>query len=174
MKIVIGSTSTPKISAVREVFGDFFREENIEIIALEVDSGVNKTPFSVEECILGGRNRIKKCQQQISDADYYIGIEGGILKTAEFLFLAPWAVIFKRSTKKESVGSGALVPLRTEFFSELGPKVEISDTMHHKMFDSKLIEQKKILGVGGLITKGLIKRHDQVCLALRVALSTIE
>jgi len=174
MKIVIGSTSTPKITAVKEVFDDFFKGETIEIIPIEVDSGVNLTPFSVEECILGGRNRIKKCQQQIADADYYVGIESGVLKTTEFIFLTPWAIIFERSTNKESIGSGALVPLKEKFFSKLSPEVEISKTMHYEMFNSKLIEQKKTLGVGGLITKGLIKRHDQVCLALRVALSTLE
>jgi inosine/xanthosine triphosphatase len=174
MKIVIGSTSVPKISAVKEVFNDFFKREIIEIIPIEVDSGVNPTPFSVEECILGGRNRIKKCQQQIPDADYYIGIESGVLKTTKFIFLTPWAIIFKRSTNEESIGSGALVPLKTKFFSKLSPGVEISETMHYEMFNQKLVEQKKVLGVGGLITKGLIKRHDQVCLALRVALSTIE
>ena len=174
MKIIIGSTSNPKVSAVKEVFNDFFKGEIIEIIPIEVDSGVNPTPFSVEECILGGRNRIKKCQQQIPDADYYVGIESGIFKTAEFLFLAPWAVIFKKSTNKESFGSGALVPLRIELFSEISPKIAISETMHYEMFDQKLVEQKKILGVGGLITKGLITRHDQISLALKIALSTIE
>jgi inosine/xanthosine triphosphatase len=174
MKIVIGSTSAPKISAVKEVFEDFFKKETIEIIPIEIDSGVNPTPFSVEECVLGGRNRIKKCQQQIPGADYYVGIESGILQTAEFIFLAPWAIIFNRLTNKESIGSGALVPLKTKFFSKLCPEVEISKTMHYKMFNEKLVEQKKTLGVGGLITGGLIKRHDQVCLALRVALSTIE
>ena len=173
MKIVVGSTSAPKVSAVREVFSDFFKGEIIEIIPIEVDSTVDPTPFSVEECVLGGRNRIKECQKKISDADYYVGIESGILKTKEFIFLAPWAIVFKKSTQKESIGSGAMVPLRTEFFSEVNPKIEISKTMNYEMFDKNLVEQKKMLGVGGLITNGLIKRHDQVCLALKVALSTI-
>jgi len=173
MKVVIGSTSIPKISAVKEVFCNFFKGENIEIISIDVDSGVSLTPFSVEECVLGGRNRIKTCQQQISDADYYVGIESGVFKTTEFIFLTPWAVILKKSTNKESVGSGALVPIKAEFFSQFGPEVEISETMHYEMFNQKLLKQKKILGVGGLITNGLIKRHDQVCLALTVALSTV-
>ena len=174
MKIVIGSTSAPKVSAVKEVFSNFFSDETIDIIPVEANSLVSPTPFSVEECILGGRNRIKKCQQQVPDADYYIGIESGILKTPEFIFLTPWAVILKSSNSKESVGSGALVPIKPDSFSKLDASVEISKTLRDEMFEKELVAQKKIIGVGGLVTKGLVKRHDQVCLALRVALSTIE
>jgi non-canonical (house-cleaning) NTP pyrophosphatase len=174
MKIVIGSTSAPKVSATKEVFADFFKGEDIAIVSIEVDSGVSPTPFSVEECILGGRTRIEKCRQSIPDADYYVGIESGVLQTDEFTFLTPWAVIFKRATNKESVGSGALVPVKAAFFSKFDSSVEISDTMRYELFDPKLVLQKKTLGVGGVLTQGVIQRHDQVCLALKVALSTVE
>jgi len=173
-KIVVGSTSGPKISAVEGVIKEFFGNQEVQIISHDVDSKVSPTPFSIDECILGARNRIEECKKNDKDGKYYIGIESGIIKTSEFFLLGAWAVIQEGSTEKEGVGSSAMVPLPREIFSELSPDVRISDTMDYSKFDQSLIDQKKVLGVGGVITKGVIKRHDQVSLALRVAFSILK
>ena len=170
MKVVVGSTSEPKVSAVKEAFKDYFYEK-IQIVAVDVNSDVSRTPFSVDECIRGCRNRINRCKEKVPDADYYVGIESGILKTSEFCFLGAWAVILNAATGKESIGSSALVPLPSSAFTNISPDVRISETMNYGLFDSDLVKKKSVLGVGGIITHGLITRHNQVSLALKVALS---
>ena len=174
IKIVVGSTSKPKISAVEAVTKEFFNNQEIQIVAQNVESNVNPTPFSVDECILGARNRIKESKKIENDGSYYIGIESGIIKTSEFFLLGAWAVVLDRITGREGIGSSAMVPLPKEIFTELSPSVRISQTMDYGKFAQSLVDQKKILGVGGVITNGIIKRHDQVLLALRVAFSILK
>jgi non-canonical (house-cleaning) NTP pyrophosphatase len=173
MKVVVGSTNTAKVSATTEVFKDFFAGTAVEIVPLEADPGIDPTPFSAEACIRGGRARIEICRHRIPDADFYVGIESGILETAGFFFLAPWAVIFRSATAEDSVGSGGLVPLQERYFSTFGPHVPIGDTLRYELFDPKLAERKKMLGVGGIITGGRVPRDEQFFLALTIALSTL-
>jgi len=76
MKIFVGSMNPVKVEAVREVFEEFF--DDVKVIGEEVGSGVSKQPFG-DEVIRGAEDRAKKALKLV-DADYGVGIEGGVMK----------------------------------------------------------------------------------------------
>lgn len=79
MKIIIATQSPPKVQAIQEAIAKcpYLQNENIEIVSMKAKSGVSDMPTSMEENMLGAKNRAFDAQNQVSDADFYIGMEGG-------------------------------------------------------------------------------------------------
>src|ERR1041384_7646335 len=65
--IAVGSTRKPKLAAVREAVGamagTLAPDIAIEILGVEVESGVNHTPLSREESMRGARQRAVSLQK---------------------------------------------------------------------------------------------------------------
>ncbi len=81
MKILVGSENPVKIAAVKEAFSEYF--ENPEIVCFAADSGVPAQPVNMQT-FEGARNRASALkvlnERQNLNADFFIGIEGGIIK----------------------------------------------------------------------------------------------
>ena len=81
MKILVGSKNPVKIKSVEEAFSLYFK--NISVEGIEIDSGVPVQPVN-DETYIGAQNRASKLKEmndkQNIGADYFIGIEGGIVK----------------------------------------------------------------------------------------------
>ena len=105
LTIGVGSTRKPKISAVQDAV-DGMRAllasgMDIEIIGVEVESGVNHTPLSCEESMRGARQRAGSLHQIAKDEkkswNYFVGLEGGldsVLENGERrVFLESWAYV---------------------------------------------------------------------------------
>ena len=78
MKIAVGSTNPVKIGSVREAFERAFGE--VEVIGVEVSSGVSDQPWGEEETRLGARNRARAVLTKVVDAEYGVGLEGGVVE----------------------------------------------------------------------------------------------
>src|SRR5438045_9125977 len=84
--IAVGSTRKPKLAAVREAvdgIADLLPSAtDIEIVGVEVESGVNHTPLSCEESMRGARQRAdavyKIAQQGGEQWNYLVGMECGL------------------------------------------------------------------------------------------------
>jgi len=75
-------------------------ETSIEIVGVEVDSGVNHTPLSCEESMRGARQRAEWLQQVAKREaklwNYFVGLEGGlaVIEDGERrVFLESWAYV---------------------------------------------------------------------------------
>ena len=103
--IAAGSTRKPKLAAVREAV-DGMAELGaagaaIEIVGVEVESGVNHTPMSREESMRGARLRAEALYKIARDEgkqwNYFVGLEGGldcIVENGERrVFLESWAYV---------------------------------------------------------------------------------
>jgi inosine/xanthosine triphosphatase len=77
MKIIVGSKNPSKVEAVKEILNDYNDFSKAEVIGLEVSSGVDNQPKSLDETIKGAMNRAKAC---FIDCDYSIGLESGLMK----------------------------------------------------------------------------------------------
>ena len=62
MSIVVASQNPVKISAVRQAFAGQFPSVDLEITAVDVESGVSDQPDSDEETRQGARSRAKEAQ----------------------------------------------------------------------------------------------------------------
>jgi inosine/xanthosine triphosphatase len=103
--IAVGSARKPKLAAVREAVGGMINllpaGTSIEIVGVEVESGVNHTPLSREESMRGARQRaeaLKKiAQKEAKPWNYFVGLEGGLDSIAEDgerrVFLESWAYV---------------------------------------------------------------------------------
>jgi len=102
--IAVGSTRKPKLAAVREAvdgMSDLLAAEtSIEIVGVEVESGVNHTPLSCEESMRGARQRAEWLQQVAKREaklwNYFVGLEGGlaVIEDGERrVFLESWAYV---------------------------------------------------------------------------------
>ncbi|HDL86267.1 MAG TPA: DUF84 family protein [Candidatus Acetothermia bacterium] len=75
MKVNVGTGNSLKLEAVRAVFAVAFPEDDIEVNAIDVPSGVPAQPFD-EEVAAGAINRARAA---LLDANYGVGIEAGIV-----------------------------------------------------------------------------------------------
>jgi len=79
MKILVGSRNPVKIEAVEEAFGIYF--DDVDVTGISVDSSVPDQPVG-DETYRGARIRashlMERNVEQNLDADYFVGIEGGI------------------------------------------------------------------------------------------------
>ncbi|HDR53128.1 MAG TPA: inosine/xanthosine triphosphatase [archaeon] len=75
MKVVVGSQNPVKLQAVREVFSDHFGD--VEVKGVPAESGVSDQPFS-NETFLGALARAKSARELVPDADFWVGLEGGL------------------------------------------------------------------------------------------------
>ena len=101
VKIAVGTENPVKIAAVREVFEDLFKDEQVEVLGIPVDSTVPIQPFG-EEVIVGAVNRALKSLKS-EDADYGIGIEGGVFKLGNRWYNLGFVAI---ADKKGVIGTG--------------------------------------------------------------------
>lgn len=80
MKILVGSRNPTKIGAVEDVFGQFFGP--VEVIGMEIDSGVAGQPIGEEETFAGAENRaralLRRNARDELAARFCVGIEGGV------------------------------------------------------------------------------------------------
>jgi inosine/xanthosine triphosphatase len=87
--IAVGSTRRPKLNAVTEaiqslaaVLAASESGAEIEIVGVEVESGVGHTPSSREESMRGARHRaeslVQLARQRNEPWRYFVGLEGGL------------------------------------------------------------------------------------------------
>ena len=74
MRVLVGSTNPVKIAAVKTAFGKYFPD--IQVKGIKTNSGVSPQPVG-EETFRGAKTRALSLVK-IQQADYYVGIEGGI------------------------------------------------------------------------------------------------
>ncbi len=109
MKIIVGTKNQKKVDVVGRIFRDFFHDQQIEVISRNADSGVPEAPHD-QETYDGAMNRARECASA-GQADYYVGIESGLVKRYGHYFEEAWAVIIT-SDGKEQIGysSGLVLP----------------------------------------------------------------
>jgi inosine/xanthosine triphosphatase len=103
--IAVGSARKPKLAAVRDAVDGMISllspGTSIEIVGMEVESGVNHTPLSREESMRGARQRAETLQKMAQEEgrlwNYFVGLEGGLDSVMENgerrVFLESWAYV---------------------------------------------------------------------------------
>jgi inosine/xanthosine triphosphatase len=103
--IAVGSTRKPKLAAVREAVDGMIDQlpvgSSVEIVGVEVESGVNHTPLSREESMRGARQRAEAlktmAREESNPWNYLVGLEGGLDSIVENgerrVFLESWAYV---------------------------------------------------------------------------------
>ncbi len=153
-QIVIASTNPVKLNAAKNAFHLLLPDTTLEWHSLDVFSGVSNQPMSDAETRMGACNRVKAIRDRYPDADYWVGIEGGVDfdGMGEMMAFA-WVVIDNgQHLGKARSGSFYLPPGITDLVREGRELGEADDVV----FGQQNSKQKN--GAIGLLTNNLIDR----------------
>jgi inosine/xanthosine triphosphatase len=166
MKIVVASFNPVKISAVKDAFESQFGDQEVQTIPFTVASGVSDQPMSDAETLEGARNRVAAAQRIMPDADFWVGLEGGLDKVDGRLMAFAWMVIAGPEAKVSESRSATLpLPPRIQKLVEEG--LELGDA-NDQVFAT--VNSKQGGGAYGLLTEGLYTRESIYTQTLILAL----
>ena len=97
MKIIVGSTSDRKIKVVERIFKKYF-DKNFSIKGHSALSGVPETPYD-KQTFDGAKNRAVDCKKN-HKADYYAGLESGLVERYGEIYEEAWACIIDKEGKE--------------------------------------------------------------------------
>lgn len=154
MKIVVASGNPVKVSAVREAFAERFGPRQLDVRGENVPSGVADQPRGDGETRRGAHNRAAGARERFPDADYWVGIEGGIDTVDGQLLAFAWMVIVHRSGRSGMARSVTL-PLPPAVATLLSGGMELGEA-NDRVFGTHNSKQEG--GAFGLLTDG---RHTR-------------
>ena len=152
MKIAVGSTNPVKYQAVKKAFSHYFPA--IEVISVEVESEVSSQPYN-EEIKVGAENRARKALKT-SNAEFGVGLEGGIVELFEMTYIAGYCAVMNQDLKCH--GSwGSLWECPPLVLKQLKTKKKELGAVIDEM--SKRTNTKQAEGAIGIFSKGVINRE---------------
>jgi inosine/xanthosine triphosphatase len=165
LQLIVASTNPVKLEATQMAFEKVFSTA-IHIKGIKVDSGVKDQPLSQSETAQGAQQRVQNAQSQFPEADFWIGIEGGVHPLNDSMEAFGWVVIKHQSGQQsEARSAGFLLPpkIAAELLKgrELGP---VNDEVFGKH------NSKHQSGAVGLLTNDLISRAELYYQAIVMAL----
>jgi inosine/xanthosine triphosphatase len=98
-RVIVASTNPVKISSTETGFAKMFPEEAFRVEGFAALSEVSNQPTSGEETLKGALNRVNNVSKFILDADYWVGIEGGLEAVDGELEVFAWVVVISKDGK---------------------------------------------------------------------------
>lgn len=155
-KVVIGSTNPVKTSIVEEVFSLVFSNEDFEFVTCAAESGVPDQPFGDSETRRGAYNRAIAGKTECPDAQYYVGVEGGIEERDDTLWVFAWMCTLD-TNGKEGFGRTGSFCLPEKMSALIHKGMELGDATD-SVFNALNSKQKG--GAIGILTNDLVTRKD--------------
>jgi inosine/xanthosine triphosphatase len=152
MYIVLGSTSPVKVNATKQAFDTYF--DDVEVKGLPLASGVKAFPTSDKETLQGALNRANEARSLEPEADFSVGIEGGLSKFDRYVLVKQVAVVIKEDVTGIGVSAGYSAPER------LLRQLDMASDESRNIIDS-YFGRKEILsneGAIGVVTNGVLDR----------------
>jgi inosine/xanthosine triphosphatase len=151
--LVVASTNPVKMQAAVNGFRRMFPAMNLNVIAVAVASDVRAQPLSDAETLMGALQRVHNAAALTPDADYWIGIEGGIEDMGADMLAFAWVVVRSRGlVGKGRTGTFFLPPVVADLVragKELG---EADDLVFNRS------NSKQDIGAVGILTGNVIDR----------------
>ncbi len=162
MKIIVGSKNPVKIKGTEEAFSKYYNNVSVEGTSVP---GAPDQPFG-DETLEGAKFRAKYLQEH-EEADFYVGMEGGVAEHAgKWLCFAAVVVMDKQG--RESFALSPHFPLPDSVAKRLLAGEELGPVMDDVRGETNT-KQKD--GACGFFTKGRYHRKDQYLSAAVMALS---
>jgi inosine/xanthosine triphosphatase len=108
VKVIVASKNPVKIGAASEAFAVVFPEASIDVSGVEVDSGVGDQPDTDAKTREGARARALSAHDAEPDADFWVGLEGGVEVLDGQLMAFAWMAIKGRKSDISEARSATL------------------------------------------------------------------
>jgi inosine/xanthosine triphosphatase len=165
MKIIIGTKNPAKINAVQTAFDGY----QAEFVTMNVASGVSEQPFSDEETINGAVNRALNALHE-GEGDMGIGLEGGVQKHGNGLYLCNWGALAVKG-KEPFVAGGARIPLPKEIANRLIAGEELGPVMDEYTHKENIRKQE---GAVGVFSNGRVDRAEMFSHVMKLLIGQYE
>ena len=164
-KVIIASKNPVKINSTKIGFEKMFPNNNFEFESISVPSGVSDQPRDSQETMLGASNRANNASSVATDADYWVGIEGGIEKSGKEMGSFSWIVIRSDDIVGKARTGTFFLPLKIVELIDNGKELGEAGNI---VFEQTNLKQKG--GSVGLLTDDVVDRtkfySEAVVLAL--------
>jgi len=155
-KIIVASNNPVKIQASLAGFQKMFPEEEFSAEGVSVESGVKDQPDTDEETYQGALNRIKNASVAVPDADFWVGLEGGIALQHDEMVTFAWILIRGKNGQIGKGRTGTLfLPSKVAELIRQGKELGEADDIVFGKTNSKQAN-----GAVGLLTHDVITRTD--------------
>ncbi|PJF21617.1 MAG: inositol monophosphatase [Phototrophicales bacterium] len=165
MNIVVASTNPVKIECTRLGFEQVFPNVELTLSGVSVPSGVSDQPMSDDETLQGALNRATNAQLAEPNADFWVGIEGGVADHQGELHCFAWVVV--QSISKLGKGRTATFILPDEVAKLVRQGYELG---HADDIVFGRQNSKQANGSVGILTKDILTRTSFYVPAVILAL----
>ena len=166
--IVIASHNPVKANATLAGFSRMFPETEFQLRTVSVDSGVDHQPMTETETLQGAENRATAAARKIPQADYWVGIEGGIEDLPDGMLAYAWVVVQSADSIGRGRTGGFLLPEKVARLVRDGRELGEANDIVFGRENSKQQE-----GAIGLLTGNVMDRTELYEHAMVLALAPI-
>ena len=166
MKVVVASRNPVKVGATTQAFQTLFPDAVLDVTSVNVDSGAGDQPDSDEATRQGARTRALKSREARPDADFWVGLEGGIEIVDDQLMAFAWMAVQGRVGDVSEARSTTL-PLPPAVKKLVVSGLELGEA-NDRVFST--VNSKQGGGAYGLLTDGLYTREGIYAQTLIMAL----
>lgn len=165
MKVAVGSDNPAKVLPVKKIFTHHFTD--VDVAGVFVVSGVAETPLTDTEIFEGAMNRAKGAMEAVQDADFAVGIEGG-LHHFSYGWVKYELVIIINKEGVIGIGTSGGLQVPETLVKKLQEGNNLTD-VGDELFGTEKIGRGA--GIVGHFTKHVVKRADAVEHAVALAIS---
>ncbi len=163
IQVLVGSTNPVKLKATEEAFRKFFPQ--VQVQGREVDSGVHHQPRD-QETFAGAQNRVEALASLNPEADFLVGIEGGIVQLYDRWF-ALGVMCIRHRSGREAFGTSPGFELPASIVHQLLAGKELGTVMDELTGQHNT---KQNLGAIGILSGGVMDRRTLYVQGLITAL----
>jgi len=160
--IVIASANPVKCAATEGAFRRMFPNEQYSVISVAVSSGVSDQPQSDEESLRGAENRAAAAREAVPNADFWVGMEGGVEDTEHDMYSSAWVVVVSPFLSGKGKTGTFVLPERVRELVRSGKELGEADDIVFGRTNSKQEEGAIGLLTGGVITRASLYEHAAV------------
>lgn len=165
-RVIVASRNPVKINAVKLGFTKMFPQKSIECIGKNVPTGVDEQPKSNKETFQGAMNRARNARHEFPEADYWVGVEGGIsVDEDEQMSAFAWVIVLSEDKIGKGKTGAFYLPKPIASLIKEGKELGEADDIIFGKTNSK---QKQ--GAVGLLTGEVINRASYYTEAVILAL----
>lgn len=166
LRVVVASRNPVKLGAVCSAFDAVVPDAQKIVSGIDADSGVRDQPMDDAETRRGAANRAFNARAAEPDADYWVGLEGGLDIVGDQLLGFAWMAVLD-ATGKLGEARTVTLPLPDAIRKLIDAGLELGDA-NDQVF--RTVNSKQGGGAFGLLTDGLYTRESVYVEALVMAI----
>ncbi|OKL40379.1 inosine/xanthosine triphosphatase [Pontibacter flavimaris] len=164
-KVIIASKNPVKVNAALDGLQRMFPEAEFILESVSVPSGVADQPMTEQETLQGALNRVANAKVLYPEADFWVGIEGGVEMIGGELATFAWVVVQDKEQLGRARSGTFFLPPKVRELVEQGVELGVAND---RIFGHANSKQKG--GAIGILTHNVVDRRELYGQAVVLAL----